>query len=49
MFVSWVLDQAGQKVAGFPSQNTDVALNGGARKLCVDRNSIRKGDILIFD
>lgn len=49
MFVSWVLNQAGVKVPGFPSQNTDLALNGGARNLCVDKSQMRRGDILIFD
>jgi hypothetical protein len=49
MFVSWVLNKAGVEVAGFPSQNTDLALNGGANKLLVERTSIKRGDILIFD
>lgn len=49
MFVSWVLYHAGVRCAGFPSQNTDVALNGGARAHLVDRSQIRRGDVLIFD
>lgn len=50
MFVSWVLNQAGVVVKGFPSQNTDVALNGGARNYLVsNKNNIKRGDILIFD
>lgn len=49
MFVSWCLDQAGQAVPGFPTYNTDLALGGGARSLCVDRYDIQRGDILIFD
>ena len=49
MFVSWVLNKAGIVVKGFPSQNTDLALNGGAKNYLVDRNSIQRGDILIFD
>lgn len=48
-FVSWCLDQAGQYCPGFPTYNTDLALKNGARQLCVDRSSIRRGDILIFD
>lgn len=50
MFVSWVLNQAGVVVKGFPSQNTDLALNGGAKNYLVsDKNQIKRGDILIFD
>lgn len=49
MFVSWVLNKAGIVVKGFPSQNTDLALNNGAKNYLVDRNDIRRGDILIFD
>ena len=49
MFVSWVLYTAGVRCAGFPSQNTDVALNNGARAHLVDKSQIRRGDILIFD
>ena len=49
MWVSMILDKAQVKVPGFPSQNTDVAWNGGAKSKSVDKNSIRRGDILIFD
>ena len=49
MYVSWVLYHSGVVVKGFPSQNTDLALNGGARAYCVDKSSIRRGDIIIFD
>lgn len=49
MFVSWCLDKAGVKVDGFPSANTDVALDGGARKYAVDARSVRYGDIIIFN
>ena len=49
MFVSWCLAQANVKVKGFPSQNTDLALNGGAKNYLVDKNQVKRGDILIFD
>lgn len=50
MFVSWCLNQAGVKVPGFPSYNTDLAWNGGAKSRAVsNKNSIKYGDILIFD
>lgn len=49
MYVSWVLYHAGVRCSGFPSQNTDVALNNGARAHLVDKSAIRRGDILIFD
>lgn len=49
MWVSMVLDKAGVKCPGFPSQNTDLAWNGGASSRSVDKASIRRGDILIFD
>lgn len=49
MWVSMVLDKAGVRCAGFPSQNTDVALNNGARAHLVDKSQIRRGDVLIFD
>ena len=49
MFVSWVLNKANVSVKGFPSQNTDLALNGGAKNYLVDRSTIKRGDILIFD
>lgn len=49
MFCSWVMHFANVRCAGFPSYNTDVALaNGGAAHL-VDKNQIRRGDVLIFD
>ena len=49
MWVSMILDKAKVRCAGFPSQNTDVALNNGARAHLVDKSQIRRGDILIFD
>ena len=49
MFVSWCLAHGGVEMDGFPSQNTDLALNGGARKYAVDRESVRYGDIVIFN
>lgn len=49
MYVSYVLYHAGVTVKGFPTQNTDLALNGGARNYCVDKHSIRRGDVIIFD
>ena len=49
MWVSMILDKAGVRCAGFPSQNTDVALNNGARAHLVDKSQIRRGDVLIFD
>lgn len=49
MFASWCLDQGGVKMDGFPSQNTDLALNGGAKKYAVDIYSVRYGDIVIFN
>jgi len=49
MFVSWVLYHAGVRCAGFPSQNTDVALEGGAAAHLVDKSQILRGDVLIFD
>ncbi len=48
-FVSWCLDQAGVRCAGFPSYNTDVALAGGGAAHLVDKGQIRRGDVLIFD
>lgn len=48
LFVSWVLDQAGQDVPGFPTYNTDLAWSKA--KVCgVDVSQIKRGDILIFD
>ena len=49
MFVSWCLDKGGVKVDGFPTYNTDVALNNGARKYAVDKKKVRYGDIVIFN
>ena len=49
MWVSMILDKAGVKCPGFPSQNTDVAWNGGANTRAVPKEAIRRGDILIFD
>lgn len=49
MWVSMIMDKADVKCPGFPSQNTDVAWNGGAKKNAVAKASIRRGDILIFD
>lgn len=49
MFASWCLDQGGVKMDGFPTQNTDLALNGGAKKYAVDKYSVRYGDIVIFN
>lgn len=48
-FVSYCLNKAGVVVKGFPTYNTDVALAGGARNYIVDKNQVRRGDILIFD
>lgn len=49
LYVSWVLDHAGQLCPGFPTYNTDLAVAHGAGDLCVATESIRRGDILIFD
>ncbi len=49
MFASWCLAQGRVEMDGFPTQNTDLALNGGARKYAVDRESVRYGDIVIFN
>lgn len=49
MFVSWCLDRGGVKMDGFPTYNTDVALNGGAKKYSVDKTSVQYGDIIIFN
>lgn len=49
MWVSMILDKAGVKCPGFPSQNTDLAWNGGAKSRAVAKSDIRRGDILIFD
>ena len=49
MFVSFCLDKARVEMDGFPTYNTDLALNGGARKYEVDKYDVRYGDIIIFD
>jgi len=49
MFVSWCLEQAGVVVKGFPSYNTDLALNNGARNYAVDKYNVQYGDIVIFN
>lgn len=49
MFASWCLDQGGVQMAGFPTQNTDIALNNGARQYAVDKYSVQYGDIVIFN
>ena len=50
MFASWVLYYAGIKMDGFPSQNTDVALNNGARKYALDdKYGVQRGDVIIFN
>ena len=47
MWVSWVLDQAGQECTGFPSYNTDLVL--GAGPSLVPAREARPGDIVIWD
>ena len=49
MFTSWVLDRAGVYMKGFPSQNTDLALNGGARQYSVNKYNVQRGDVVIFN
>lgn len=49
MFASWCLDKGGVQMDGFPTQNTDLALNGGAKKYAVPIESVRYGDIVIFN
>lgn len=49
IWVSWVLYHAKVRCAGFPSQNTDVALSNGAAAHLVDKSCIQRGDVLIFD
>lgn len=49
MFVSWCLNQGGVKMDGFPTYNTDVALNHGAKKYAIDKKKVRYGDIVIFN
>ena len=49
MFVSWCLEQAGVVVKGFPTYNTDLALNNGAKNYAVDKYNVQYGDIVIFN
>ncbi len=49
MFVSWCLNQGGVVMKGFPSANTDVALDGGAINYQVDKYSVQYGDIIIYN
>ena len=49
MFVSWCLAQGNVEMAGFPTQNTDLALNGGADAYAVDKYDVQYGDIIIFN
>jgi len=49
MFASWCLDQGHVQMDGFPTQNTDLALNGGAKKYAVPIEDVRYGDIVIFN
>jgi len=49
MWVSMILDKAKVPCPGFPSQNTDIAWNGGASSRAISKENIRRGDILIFD
>ena len=48
-FASYCLAQGGVKMDGFPTQNTDLALNGGARKYAIDKYKVQYGDIVIFN
>ncbi len=49
MWVSMMLNKAGVKCPGFPTYNTDLAWNGGAKSRAIDKAAIKRGDILIFD
>lgn len=49
MFASWCLDKGGVQMAGFPTQNTDLALNGGAKQYAVPIESVQYGDVVIFN
>lgn len=49
MWISMILDKAGVSCPGFPTYNTDLAWNGGAKARAIDKAAIRRGDILIFD
>lgn len=48
-FASYCLSKGGVKMDGFPTQNTDLALNGGARKYAIDKYKVQYGDIVIFN
>lgn len=47
MYVSWVLDRAGQECRGFPSYNTDLVIGGKPPFVLVE--DMRPGDIVIWD
>ena len=51
MFVSWVLAQAGQSCAGFPTAGCGSALTGATKAgiVLADKRDARPGDIVIFD
>ena len=51
MFVSYILDQCGQKVAGFPTASCPTGLSG-AKKAGIkitDKKKAKAGDIIFFD
>lgn len=48
-FTSYCLNQANVHMDGFPTQNTDVALNHGARKYAIDIRNVAYGDVVIFN
>lgn len=49
MFVSFCLDKGGVEMKGFPTYNTDLALNNGGRNYAVDKYDVQYGDIVIFN
>ncbi len=50
MFASYCLYFGGVEMDGFPTQNTDIALNGGARKYAIDDiYDVQYGDVIIFN
>lgn len=51
MYVTWVLDQAGQKCPGFPTASCGTALNGAkkAGKVISNKKNAKPGDIVIFN
>lgn len=49
MFVSWVLDQAGQACPGFPSYNTQNSMNSCPGEQKVSYADLKPGDIVIWD